>query len=229
GQGSEDGAEDGEARLRLQAEARAALPRGGPQVEGDGALQGARDGAYRARLEDAEQDGRGDAGHRDRRQQPQDGGTHAPHHPEPQGAQLGAEHDAEDEDEARRGQAPQGDGLGEAPPRGRLEAAQAREEESEAPSPSARKQADREVGRRPPPGARAVSLSWEERTHATGQGRTEDTPPAQEDPQAGQGLRRRPAQALPHGGRDRAARGRLRLPRTQAEEAADARRLDRPD
>src|SRR5207247_6464919 len=89
------------------------------------------------------------------------------------------------------GQAPEAHGLREASARRRVEAAQAREEKSEAPPASPREQADRHHGRAPSAAARALSLIGEDGTHATGQGWTEDTAPAQEDPQAGEGVCRR--------------------------------------
>src|SRR3989441_9095291 len=75
---------------------------------------------------------------------------------------------------------------------------------------------------------RSLSLIGEDGTYATSKGWTEDTPPAQEDPQAGEGVRRRTAQALPHGGRDRPPRRRVRLSWAKAEEAPPSRPLDHP-
>ena len=56
--------------------------------------------------------------------------------------------------------------------------------------------------------------------HATRQRRSEDPPPPQEDHEGRQGVRRRPAQDLPAGARDRRARAHLRLPRPQADASA---------
>src|SRR4029450_3461856 len=127
--------------------------------------------------------------------------------------------DAEDEDAGRRGQAAQAARPREAQAGGRLEAAQAREEGSAAAPEAPRGEADRQGGRGPAAGARAVSIG---ERHATGQGWRQDTPSAQEDPQEGEGVFRRAPQALPDSRRDRPARGRLRVPRPQAEEARGA-------
>src|SRR5207247_10763420 len=84
------------------------------------------------------------------------------------GERAGGGRDAEDEDQARGGEARQAHGLREAPARRRVEAAQAREEASVAPPASPRGQADRQSGRAPSQGARALSLIWKDGKHATG-------------------------------------------------------------
>src|SRR5262249_44198336 len=144
---------------------------------------------------------------------------------------------AEDEDQARGAQAAQADRLRQAQARGRVETAQARGQGPAAPPQAAQGQADRQGGRgapeRPrsilinhrrasPAGARAPRRTARARQgaeNATGKRWSEDAPTAQEDPQESEGLLRRTSQALQDSRRIGAARRRLRLSRTQAEEA----------
>src|SRR2546421_5813689 len=100
---------------------------------------------------------------------------------------------AEDEDEARRAQAAEAHGVGQADAGGRLEAAQARGQVAEAAAQPAQEEAHRQGGPGAAPSAGSLPVKQEEeRADATGEGWTEDAPTAQEDPQAGEGLRRRP-------------------------------------
>src|SRR5206468_12275162 len=136
---------------------------------------------------------------------------------------------AEDEDQARGGEAAQADRLGKAHAGGRLEAAQAPKEGSQAPPEASRGKIDRQSGRGPAAGARALSVIEEEPEHATGKRWSQDAPAAQEDPQEGEGVLRRAPEALQDSRRDRPARGGVRVPRPQAEEAPGAEPLDRAD
>src|SRR5262249_12061811 len=114
------------------------------------------------------EDGGGGPGHRNRRQQSEDGRADAAHRPLTQGPALRATENAnaEDEDEAGRGQAAQEDRLREAQATQGLEEPSAGGEAAEAaPSPPGGP-TDLESGRAPDEGARALPLREDaERCH----------------------------------------------------------------
>src|SRR5258705_8584191 len=124
------------------------------------------------------------------------------------------ENDAENEDEAGRGQAAQKNRERQAQaPRG-VEATHAGRQGAEAPRAPAQGEDDRQGGRAAAASARPLSVRGKVakggQGHATGKGRRQDAPAPQEDPQEGQGLRRRTVAAVPSRRRDRATGGRLR-------------------
>src|SRR4029077_4485350 len=126
--------------------------------------------------------------------------------------------------------APEADGDRQAEAGRRLEAAQARGQGAQAAGGPAEVEEGGEGRRETITSSGPVSVdrsSREDELHATGKRRREDAPATQEDSQEGQGLFRWPAQALPHSGRNGAARRGLRLSGPEAEEAARTLALDR--
>src|SRR5499426_3036295 len=108
-----------------------------------------------------------------------------------------------------------------------MEAPQARGQEPQATAPAPQGDADLGSGPADAQAARPVPVTQRRTRNATGQGRVQDPPAQEEDPQAGEGVLRWPPQALPHRGGDSPPRGCVRLQGPEAEEASGAIALDR--